>query len=213
MARGCGEWRRVMQGECISSIAKDSGHFWQTIWDHMANAELKLRRRQPNMLLPGDAVLVPNKRPKEDPGSTDSHHKYRRRGEPAKLQLRVLEDDQPRANQAYSIEIDGRTFTGTTDAEGRLECPIPGNARHGRLVIGDDQEEYDLCLGCVDPVTEVSGLQTRLNNLAFDCGPADGVLGPRTSAALRGFQSSHGLPATGEADRATLAKLVEAHGS
>lgn len=35
----------------------------------------------------------------------------------------------------------------------------------------------------------------------------DGVLGPETRAAVKAFQSRHQLPATGEADAATLAKL------
>ena len=33
--------------------------------------------------------------------------------------------------------------------------------------------------------------------------PADGVLGDRTRAAIRGFQTRHHLPATGDVDDAT----------
>ena len=203
-----------MQGECISSIAKDTGHFWQTIWDHLSNAELKLRRRDPNVLLPGDAVLVPHKRPKEDPGSTDQHHKFRRRGEPAKLRLRLLDQDQPRPHEPYTLEIDGLVFTGTTDSNGRLEHPLPGNARAGKLLVGpaDAQDEYLLSLGHVDPVTSISGVQARLSNLGFDCGAPDGVLGPRTRAAIREFQRKHGLVESGAADQPTQKKLLNIHG-
>jgi len=39
-------------------------------------------------------------------------------------------------------------------------------------------------------------------------GPVDGMLGPQTKAALRGYQLGRGLPVTGLADEATLESLV-----
>jgi len=45
--------------------------------------------------------------------------------------------------------------------------------------------------------TQLAALQTALNLRGFDCGPADGALGPATRAALRGYQRSVGLPADG----------------
>ena len=41
-------------------------------------------------------------------------------------------------------------------------------------------------------------------------GGADGIFGPGTRAAVSSFQSSHGLPATGEVDSATLSALTAA---
>jgi len=70
---------------------------------------------------------------------------------------------------------------------------------------------YDLRLGTIDPISSISGIQSRLNNLGFDCGAVDGVLGPRTEAALRAFQQAHDLPPTGEADAATQDALFRRH--
>lgn len=46
-------------------------------------------------------------------------------------------------------------------------------------------------------------LQQHLKNRGFDPGPLDGVLGPRTQAALINFQEAHQLTADGIADAAT----------
>jgi putative peptidoglycan binding protein len=53
----------------------------------------------------------------------------------------------------------------------------------------------------------VQEAQRLLQALGYDIGPADGVMGARTVAALKSFQSSRGLPVTGTADQKTLAAL------
>ena len=50
--------------------------------------------------------------------------------------------------------------------------------------------------------------QERLKAAGFDPGPIDGVLGPQTRAALRRYQASQGLPATGALDEATRRALL-----
>jgi len=49
--------------------------------------------------------------------------------------------------------------------------------------------------------------QDRLLALGYLFGTADGVMGEKTTAALKNFQSAHGLPVTGQLDRKTLAAL------
>jgi hypothetical protein len=54
----------------------------------------------------------------------------------------------------------------------------------------------------------VGQAQEQLKEAGLDPGPIDGVLGPRTKAALRRYQASHGLPATGMLDEATRQSLI-----
>ena len=56
---------QVEQGECLSSIAYECGFFPDTIWNHPQNAELKRKRNNPNALMLGDIISVPDKRIKE----------------------------------------------------------------------------------------------------------------------------------------------------
>jgi len=53
----------------------------------------------------------------------------------------------------------------------------------------------------------VRNVQEMLKRAGLDVGPIDGILGPRTAAALREFQRQHGLPQSGEPDEATLREL------
>ncbi|MEW6363378.1 MAG: peptidoglycan-binding protein [Acidobacteriota bacterium] len=203
---------KVRQGDCVSSIAEKRGFTWQTIWDHPDNASLKRKRKDPNVLLPGDQVFIPEKRVRQESGGTEQRHSFRKKGVPAKLRLRVLDDqDQPRANEPYTLEIDGKVVSGSTDSDGRIECPISPSAAHAKLLLG--QEEFELALGNVDPIEELTGVQARLNNLGFDCGQVDGKLGSKTEAALRDFQAYYGLKETGEPDDSTRKKLVDIYGS
>jgi peptidoglycan hydrolase-like protein with peptidoglycan-binding domain len=53
----------------------------------------------------------------------------------------------------------------------------------------------------------VIAVQQALKDKGHDPGPIDGLMGPRTSAALRDFQSKEGIEATGKPDKQTLASL------
>ncbi len=54
---------------------------------------------------------------------------------------------------------------------------------------------------------EVKQLQQALDRQGFQAGRQDGKLGPETKDALRKFQNSKGLQATGEPDQQTLQAL------
>ena len=51
-------------------------------------------------------------------------------------------------------------------------------------------------------------LQTRLSQRGFDTGGADGVLGPKTRAAITDYQRSIGVEPTGDPSQALLASLA-----
>ncbi len=202
----------VGPGDSIPSIAHENGFLTSTIWDHPRNAQLKARRKDPNVLFPGDEVFIPEKELKEVEKSTNSKHVFKLRGEPYKIRLRLLRLGKPRANEPYVLAIDGTLFKGTTDSNGILEHVIPRNAKSGMLTLSGGKERMPVHVGRLDPIDELQGIQQRLNNLGFDCGAADGELNDLTRAALAQFQAKYQLEPTGEPDAATKAKLDEVHG-
>lgn len=58
----------------------------------------------------------------------------------------------------------------------------------------------------------IRGYQQQLAELGIDTGPADGIRGPKTKAALMTFQERHGLVVDGVYGPATKATLDRVHG-
>lgn len=56
----------------------------------------------------------------------------------------------------------------------------------------------------------VRAVQQKLNELGYNAGPADGLMGRGTRAAIIAFQEDRGLAATGAADQALLLQLQQA---
>ena len=159
----------VRAGECIHSIAFDSGHFWETLWNHPDNAAVKSARKNPSLLLEGDRLTVPPIREKQEDCATEARHTFRRKGVPGKLVLiltRPAEDDrrtegtdpdaqpdgessdpeapdpkpqEPWAGAAWQCTIDGVLSSGTTGSDGKIKLTISPSARSGRLIVDMDK--------------------------------------------------------------------------
>lgn len=203
----------VQQGECVSSIADEKGFFWQTLWEHPRNGELKQKRKDPNILLPGDVLHIPDKRLKEENVATGQVHRFRVKNIPAKLSLRLLYDGEPRRDEAFVLDVEGNITTGMTNSDGLLRVSILPGARSGKLIVGEGARRttYQLQLGQLDPVAEISGVQARLRNLGFYRGALDGEWNDETKQAWAAFQATVGLPVTEQLDAATQQKLQRTH--
>jgi hypothetical protein len=211
----------VAQGDCLSSIAYEHGFLPESLWDAPENAGLKEGGRDMNVLRPGDVVHLPARRKKTIPVQTGNRYRLRRKGVPAILRVRFVDfTGEPMANEPYLLQLAAAGSplpdrTGLTDAQGFVVSPIPPNATGGEIWAGKGLSRRSLPfrLGFVDPIEDVSGVQARLNSLGYPCGSEDGTLDDLTAAALRRFQSDYQLPATGQIDEPTKAKLREAYGS
>lgn len=210
MDEGC--YYQAKEGDCISSIAEENGLFWETVWRHPNNAELRQVRQDPNVLYPRDRVFIPTPHEKIEEVQTEQRHRFRRKGVPAKARFRFLDEDgQPRGDVEYILDIDGELTQGHTDADGYIEVSIPPTARKGTITLreGESEETYAFSLGTMDPVSEESGARKRLNNLGYDCGVGQD---DRFEEVLKEFQYNHDLEVSGKLDEATQKALLEAHG-
>jgi N-acetylmuramoyl-L-alanine amidase len=207
----------VREGDCMSSIAKSKGFFWETLWNDAANQELKDTREDPNVLMAGDRVTIREKIRKDEALAPEQRHRFKRKGEPSKLNLCVRDDGEPVAEKPYVLEIDGeQVASGNTDSAGNVQILIPGNAQKGVLKVDVDEEtklEFNLNLGSMQPMTSLKGVQQRLKNLGYPIDKPDGKESPQTKRAIQMFQADQEIPETGEPDQATRDALEQAYGS
>lgn len=239
---------KIRNGECVSSVAFEKGFFWETLWNHGNNSELKNNRKDPNVLREGDILHVPDLTLKEESKPVEKKHRFRLKGVPAKLRLRLMKDkeeelkddapagdasdesayedpeteekareQEPRKDVPYILEIDGVVKAqGQTDAEGRIEVPLPPNANQGKLTLNPgkpEQEVIPLQLGGLDPIDEISGVRRRLSNLGHKCVPDGDEMSSDLQDALMEFQGKNGLEVSGEVTDETKDKLKELHGA
>jgi len=196
----------VTPGECLSSIAARHGFAdWRIVYDHPDNAALRQLRPNPNVLLPGDAVVIPDKRQRSEACATDRVHRFVAARPRCRLRIRICHaSGRPYADTCYRLTVDGRAIEARTDADGLVDQPVPPQARRAELLLWAAEQpgatlRFALALGELDPADTPSGAQARLCNLGWQ---ADG---------LAAFQQAHGLPATGMLDIATADALRRRH--
>ena len=213
----------VQQGEYLAKIAKQYGfRNWHAIYDYPQNASLRKKRPNPNMLFPGDVLYIPPLEPKTLSRPTGTRHVFILHQHKVKVKM-VLKghDGAPMKDLPYTLDVGGSQFRGKTDSQGVVEHEIAVDSTEGQLTLEDFGLKVPVKVGDLDPIadadsqnTVISGIQARLNNLGFYCGEADGILGPRTQAALASFQQTvmGREDADGEPDQETKDKLLSAHG-
>lgn len=209
----------VSKGDCMLSIARQYKFCdYKSIYDDSSNAELKKKRKNPNVLARDDVVSIPDKKPKEFSAATKKTHSFTVKKLEAKLII-MLEDDSGSGlgGKKCKLTVDGKkVFEGKTPGSGKLEADIEPDAKRGELLLwlseetGIDGYRFRLDLGALEHESTVRGAQARLVNLGYNC-TVTGTLDDATKDAVRGFQKSKGLTVNGNLDKATTDKLRIAH--
>lgn len=202
----------VRQGDCLSSIAALRGYSCDTIWNHPDNAELRKKRKNPNVLLAGDVLELPDKGDKSVSLAPAQLHRFTLKRPSPRLRLQLRDNGELLKNENFELVVDGKTVPGTTDGDGKVDLEIPAHVTTAKLRMPGRKRTWSLQIGHLDPVDEVTGAQARLKQLGFYAGPLDGELTPLTVAALKSFQRKHGVAVSGALDAATTSALEQKFG-
>lgn len=151
----------VAEGETISSIGATYGFTdWEErIWNAGENAELKAARINPNTLVRGDNVFIPELEEKQESRPTDAWHDFHVIRNKRFLRLKLQDENgKPLENKRYEITAEP-TFRGTfvqqgqtTDAEGKIEEEIPHTLTKAKLELPDEHLRVNLQIGYLQPL-------------------------------------------------------------
>ena len=228
----------VKPGEHMVRIAADEKvASYRSLWDHASNKDLADKRKNPNILLPGDVVNIPNPAPKTASAPTEKVSKFVAASKD-QLDFRVAlldENNQPMKDLKCQFLEEGREAT--SDGNGVLER-LELSPRFELGVLRFDFRSEDLsqrgaapadvfkgsetvrlafavAVGHLDPLDTPSGIQARLSNLGYyagEIGYADeDALALR--CAIEEFEKENGLTPAGDPTSATMqGKLKDVHG-
>lgn len=161
--------------DTIASIAFQHGFSSaETLWNHPENAKLKELRKNPNILLEGDKVVIPERETKQHPAATEVRHRFETAVEPLELHIKVF-------NQGFEVfKGDARLIVAGDETPMRQEgeifkAPIRADTKSARLEfpVSKTQRQrprIDVLPGRLDPIDTLSGQQQRLNNLGYFAG-------------------------------------------
>jgi hypothetical protein len=128
----------VQPGEHLSAIAIRHGFDdYRSLWYHGENAELRQQRKNPNVLLAGDRVAIPDRTPREEFRPTDKRHRFVKEGQPLRLRVRLL-DEGRRVVSALTakLAVDGTEHPPRPlGGDGQVDEAIPKPAATGRLTV------------------------------------------------------------------------------
>lgn len=210
---------KLEAGQCIDSIAYKEEVPAAAIWDHPENQELKEQRKDPNVMMPGDPVHIPDPTMATFEGKqTGLTHVFQRSLPKKKFVFEVV-GHEALEYTGYKVEVDG-ALVKTGDNEARVSCMIAANAQNAtitlkykRVIPGTGavggEHVYTVRLGRLRPLDTPEGQEDRLKNLGFGQrvvhrGGAAQV--PTFPEAMELFQTSNGIE---PADKDALQRALE----
>ena len=181
--------------EWLEKIAHDLHFDAKKAWDDPGNKTLRDNHPDPNLICEGHILEVPEPEQKEVNGATDTTHKFKVRGKAtAKLNLKLEHHVDNPLEEDYELEIGGETFKGTS-TNGEIKHEISIKSDVGVLRLPKRNVELTVHVGDLNELVpwakkqcKTKGAQARLNNLAFNSGSVDGIIGRRTRRATKNYQ-------------------------
>ncbi len=209
----------VAQGEHLPGIAAQYGFADYTpIWDDPQNADLKDKRKNPNILFPGDQVIIPDRELREEDAATDQHHPFTATIRKLKLRVKVLDLNNEPIHRTCFLKTAG-DVTIMIQNDDIYEADVHPLDKTGTMGFPQSptepslRDDIDLEIGGLDPIDKPSGQQERLNNLGYFAGFSQTPDPQQFKWAVEEFQCDHkksdGLKVTGICDPEKTQKVLE----
>jgi uncharacterized protein involved in type VI secretion and phage assembly len=205
----------LRQGDYLAKLAFAHGFDADKAWNDGKNAELKAKRKNPNILHPGDIVYFPRAPRQGKPLQKGTSNAYAVNVPRTTVRLKL--SDVRLFNTSYVVEGLGSIPKGTTGADGGITLQVPVHVRVLNISFPEKHITCAVRVGNLDPVDERSGARRRLEHLGYrrasEVSETEADAEASDRLAFAAFQRKEGLEPTGELDDATKSALTKAHGS
>jgi N-acetylmuramoyl-L-alanine amidase len=215
----------VRSGEHLTGIASQFGTTVAVIWDDPANASLRRRRPNPEILAPGDVVYIPQTERKWLPVQIGTENRFV--GTPLRVTVKVVllgQDRKPLANRFLTAVPPSDTPL-MTDGSGLLVCSVDVALKILEVTVDGANVRFQIRVGHLDPIDTDTGLASRLRHLGHGGDEEEHVMArdwlSGSAAELRAhalarsvasFQRTNGQPGDGQVDDALRRAVHDAHG-
>jgi hypothetical protein len=153
------------------SLAHQFGFDADTVWNDPKNAQLQQLRKDPNILLAGDVLYIPDQNgpPVMQSLTTGTTNTFVAPVPPTMTLTHkfVGADPTTYSSKAYTVlELDPLTGL-ESDENGIVTFQAPVTLNTATVVFTDTGESWALCIGAMDPINTISGIFKRLQSLGY----------------------------------------------
>jgi hypothetical protein len=162
----------VRQNDYLLKIAFNFGFDADSVWNDPSNDDLRKLRPDPNMLLAGDVMYIPDEDANEAPAHNvlaGSTNVFVAPNPPTISVTQTFSDADSTtyASRAYTVtELPDLTGL-VTDENGTATFSAPVSLDSVTIVFTDTGESWQLVLGGMDPIDTLVGVFKRLQNLHY----------------------------------------------
>jgi hypothetical protein len=207
----------VRRSETLGALAYRHRTTVAKIWNDDKNADLKAKRKNPNVLAPGDLLWLPPREITPSPIHISPGGTVTVSANIPRHTVKVkLHDDADKPLASVPFEVDGGLVEpdAKTDGDGVATFETWVTTKAVTLRLPSLSRELTVLVGALDPLATKSGFVGRLRNLGLYCKEARDPEAEAIyfRAVLLEFQEKYELKQTGELDQPTQDKLAELAG-
>jgi hypothetical protein len=208
----------IRQGDHVPKLAAKMQFDAEAIWLHPQNATLRSRRMDMHILCPGDVLYVP-----EPPSrrwlsvTVGAMNRFVATVPTVALKVTFADAGRPLASKPCRVRELSNLGDLTTNGAGQLAFQAPVTTEILTIEFPTARLVHELHVGHLDPVTELSGVFQRLQNLGYTSIDPRSIGVDLDEDSIRDpvarFQSDQGDSApSGDIDDETRKNLETAHG-
>jgi len=159
----------ICRGDYLLKVAYEKGFDADAVWGNAKNADLQTRRKDSNILAPGDMLFIPDAQDGPDPKSIEAGSTSTFVSPAPPTPVTVKFTDSGLASQPCTIaELPDLTGL-TTDASGSLtfQCPVSLETATITFASAAPPATFICQIGHLDPIETPVGIFQRLQNLGY----------------------------------------------